>query len=70
MLRMGLSYRHDFTKNRVLKESSNHQYYFLYQRGSHNEELFAIYFSIVPTDRLWSMHQKLHHEIGQRNCIY
>lgn len=67
MLQLGISFRHDTTRTKAIKESSNNQYYFLYQKGPHpHQELLAIYFSIVPPDRLWSMHQKLLNDICQR----
>lgn len=67
MLQLGISFRHDVMKSRAIKESSDHEYYFLYQKGPHpHQELLAIYFSIVPPDRLWSMHQKLFNDICQR----
>ncbi|KAG2204302.1 hypothetical protein INT47_009344, partial [Mucor saturninus] len=67
MLQLGISFRLDTTRTKAIKESSNSQYYFLYQKGPHpHQELLAIYFSIVPPDRLWSMHQKLLNDICQR----
>ncbi|KAI8067412.1 hypothetical protein BDF21DRAFT_345656 [Thamnidium elegans] len=66
MLLLGISCRHNPIKNRVLQESSNREYYFLYQRVSPHQELLAIYFSIVPVNRLWKMHQKLFQDISQR----
>jgi hypothetical protein len=50
-----------------LQESKDGEYYFLYQKGPQaHQELLAIYFGIVPPDRLWNMHQKLFNDIGQR----
>jgi hypothetical protein len=66
MLQLGLSYRQDPINNRTLQESKDHDYYFLYMKDNQQQELFAIYFSIVPRDRLWNMHQKMFHDIGQR----
>lgn len=63
---MGLSYRYDPIKTRALQQSSNREYYFLYQRVNPHQELLAIYFSIVPDNRLWKMHQKLLQDISQR----
>ncbi|CEP19876.1 hypothetical protein [Parasitella parasitica] len=65
MIHLGLCYRQDPQKSRALQESNDHKYYFLYQKTKH-EELLAIYFSIIPPNRLWSMHQKLLDDIGQR----
>lgn len=65
MLQLGISFRYDETSTKTIKESSDKQYYFLYQKAPH-QELLAIYFSIVPPDRLWSMHQKLLNDICQR----
>jgi hypothetical protein len=65
MIHLGLCYRQDSHKSRALQESNDHEYYFLYQKAKH-QELLAIYFSIIPPNRLWSMHQKLFNDIGQR----
>ncbi|KAI9486794.1 MAG: hypothetical protein EXX96DRAFT_471668 [Benjaminiella poitrasii] len=62
-----LIYRHDSFKIKALEESVDHQYYFVYQKGPNHQELLAIYFTIIPTDRLWSMHQKLFYDISQRS---
>lgn len=66
MLRLGLSYRQDPVHNRALQESKDHDYYLLYMKDNQQQELLAVYFSIVPKDRLWNMHQKLLTDIGQR----
>ncbi|KAI8638267.1 hypothetical protein BD408DRAFT_423260 [Parasitella parasitica] len=65
MIHLGLCYRQDPHKSQALQESNDHEYYFLYQKIKH-QELLAIYFSIIPPNRLWSMHQKLLNDIGQR----
>ncbi|KAF1804336.1 hypothetical protein V8B55DRAFT_1564493 [Mucor lusitanicus] len=65
MIHLGLCYRQDPHRSRALQESSDHEYYFLYQKTKH-QELLAIYFSIIPSNRLWNMHQKLFNDISQR----
>lgn len=73
-MELGISNRdNDWAEHKVIEESKDHQYYFLYQRGSGfggngstHQELLALYFGIVPPDRLWNMHQKLFQDIGQR----
>ncbi|CAO0802292.1 unnamed protein product [Mucor circinelloides] len=65
IIHLGLCYRQDPHKSRALQESNDHEYYFLYQRTKH-QELLAIYFSIIPSNRLWTMHQKLFNDISQR----
>jgi hypothetical protein len=65
---LGLSSRCNSNKSKILKESSDGDYYFLYQRGPLvHQELLAIYLGIVPPDRLWNMHQKLFNDIDQRS---
>jgi hypothetical protein len=66
MLQLGLGYRQNSIKNTALQQSKDKDYYFLYMKDNQQQELLAIYFSIVPRDRLWNMHQKLFHDIGQR----
>lgn len=65
MIHLGLCYRQDPQKTRALQESNDREYYFLYQKTKH-QELLAIYFSIIPSNRLWTMHQKLFNDISQR----
>ncbi|GAN08674.1 hypothetical protein MAM1_0217c08189 [Mucor ambiguus] len=65
MIHLGLCYRQDPHKSRALQESNDREYYFLYQKTKH-QELLAIYFSIIPSNRLWNMHQKLFNDISQR----
>ena len=62
-----MSFRIDQTKHKSLTESKDREYYFLYQKESDiHQELLAIYFGVVPPDRLWNMHQKLFNDISQR----
>ncbi|KAI7902330.1 uncharacterized protein BX663DRAFT_72429 [Cokeromyces recurvatus] len=70
MLKLGLSYRDNVLKSRVFKESEDHQYYFLYQKGTQHQELLATYFTIMPIDKLWPMHQKLFHDIRQKFIVW